>query len=258
MRSRSKPCRKPDIESATRLIRAFGINEAEVTAELIDLARILAADYHQARGLPSRQMVRQLSDMTAHGADPRRAAWRKWRTSEDYSVRLRGFDSEDIAVHAEPYLRGAGLGLWGFSCDARIGDRGAFVIFLNTAHQPGAVAATVAHELGHYVYRAMVGEQSVALAPMEANFVSHLENRDELFADTLAALSSYSLEALKKAPTPDGNRLEEMVRALRAIHPEYRVDFCNRAISSAWRIRYLTAAIHFYKLRGALRDTAAV
>jgi hypothetical protein len=236
------------------------LNDGEVPAdEFTELAEVFTADYREAPGLPSRDMARQLADIADSGIDPRRPAWRKWRTAEDYRVRLHDFDSNEIAVHAEPYTRGAGLLLWGFSCDARVDERGAFVIFLNTAHQPGAVAATVAHELGHYVYRSIAGDNSAAMAPLEANFVSHLEDESELFADSLAALSAYSPDVLRPTkPSHTSGRIDEFVRALNFIDPEYRIDFSRKTVSLAWRIRYLAATIHFYKLRKALLETAGI
>jgi hypothetical protein len=249
---------KPE-ERLSHLLGAFSLNEHFVGPhEMTELREVVSADYREAAGLPAPQMARELVDVTKHGIDPRRPAWRKWRTTEDYRVRLSQFGS-DIAVHAEPYRRGSGLLLWGFSCDARIEDRGAFVIFLNTAHQPGAVAATVAHELGHYVYRSIAGETSDLMAPLEANFASHLNDRAELFADSLAAFSAYSLEAVKAAHHAGScDQLEELVRAVRFIDPEYRIDFADRAVSPMWRIKYLAASIHFYKVRKALFETAAI
>jgi len=241
------------------LLGAFGLNRHLVgSSEMTELSEVVGADYREANGLPVPQMARELVDIAKRGIDPRRPAWRKWRTMEDYRVRLRPFGS-DIAVHAEPYRRGAGLLLWGFSCDARIEDRGAFVIFLNTAHQPGAVAATVAHELGHFVYRSIAGEVSDAMAPLEANFASHLKDRAELFADSLAALSAYSIDALQAAQqTGAGAQLEELPHAVDLIDREYRIDFADRALSPTWRVKYLAAAIHFYKLRKALFETAGI
>jgi len=251
-------CRKSRTDEVSQLLEAFDLRDSHVAdPEVADLAKILAADYCAAPGLPSRAMARQLADIASSGIDPRRPAWRKWRTTEDFRVRLREFDSSEIAVHASPYRRGAGLLLWGFSCDARIDERGAFVIFLNTAHQPGAVAATVAHELGHYVHRSIAGAGSAAMAPLEANFVSHLENDAELFADSLAALSAYSADSVKMTKS-SRDHSAQVAQAINFIDPEYRIDFADNAVSPAWRVRYLAATIHFYKLRSALLETAGI
>jgi hypothetical protein len=247
-----------DAQQIPQLLRAFNLSAAAMLSrELAELAEVLGEDYRAAPGLPPPELVRELARIAKRGVDPRRSAWRKWRTAEDYRVRMRGFDPDEIAVHAAPYTRGAGLLLWGFSCDARLGEDGAFVIFLNTAHQPGAVAATIAHELGHYIHRSMVGGDCANLAPLAAAFGSHLEDRTELFADALAALSAVGGDA-RGIASGSGASVEEIVDAVNAIDPEYRIDFAHPAVTPAWGIRYLTASIHFCKLRQALRETAGV
>jgi len=197
--------------------------------------------------LPSREMARELVRVARGGIDPRRKAWKRWRSAQDYLVRLRGFDPDRIAVHAAPYTRGAGLLLWGFSCDARRGDDGAFVIFLNTAHQPGAIAATVAHELGHYIHRSILGRTEATSAPLAADFASHLDDPAELFSDSLAALSAFPQV-----------RSGELAEAIEFIDRDYRIDFAGPGLGDEWRIRYLASTVHMFKLRGALLETAGV
>jgi hypothetical protein len=245
----------------SRLLQAYNFNLEDVGApELGELSEVIGADYRTAPGLPSPELARELIRVAKNGADPRRKVWRQWRTVADYRVRMRGFDANEIAVHASPYTRGAGLQLWGFSCDARGGDDGAFVIFLNTAHQPGAVAATVAHELGHYIHRAILGAECVSMAaPLAANFASHLDDDVELFSDSLAALSAFGIEApgfLCRRSAESS--MDEITDALDAIDPGYRIDFAHPAVSTTWRIRYLAANLHFYKLRKALMETAGI
>src|SRR5258707_279250 len=104
----------------------------------------------------------------------------------------------ELEVRAEPYTKGAGLALRGFFCRANMGDRSKFVIFVNTAHQKGAVAATCGHELGHYIYGSLVGEKASMTAFMEGAFSNHLNEADELFADSLVALSAYSPEIMQQ------------------------------------------------------------
>ena len=99
---------------------------------------------------------------------------------------------------------------------------------------------------------------SETMAPLKANFVSHLNDRVELFADSLAALSAYSLEAAKMTSPMRSVSLEELVRSVDLIDPEYRINLVDRAVSPLWRIKYLAAMIHFYKLRKALFETAAI
>jgi len=54
------------------------------------------------------------------------------------------FGPRELEVRAERYTKGAGLALRGFFCRANLGTASKFVIFVNTAHHPGAVAATLA------------------------------------------------------------------------------------------------------------------
>lgn len=251
-----------DIEEISRLMEALELPEGRIAApEMSELNSVLSTDYRNAAGLPAPDITRQLAEVATNGIDPRHRAWRKWRDAENYRVKLRGFDSSEIAVHAAPYTRGAGLLLWGFSCDARVGDRGNFVIFLNTAHRPGAVTATVAHELGHYVHKQITSESCAAMAPMASNFGAHLEDKCELFSDSMVALSAYGIESARSVPSSDGKReawIDDVIRARDCIRPEYRIDFANRELSPVWRIRYLAATIHFFKLRKALLETAGV
>jgi|HubBroStandDraft_1064217.scaffolds.fasta_scaffold107667_2 hypothetical protein len=241
----------------SQVLRVLDLTDRKAESpELSELAQVLSADYRTVRGLPSAELARALVRIAKSGVDPRRKAWKKWRTVEDYRVRL---DAAEIAVHASPYTRGAGLMLWGFSCDARRGDDGAFVIFLNTAHQPGAVAATVAHELGHYIHRAIMGSDCATTAPLATDFAGHLHDPTELFADGLAALSAFGVESqrvLGRSGSRDAS--DEIADALAAIDSEYRIDFADPALTAAWRVRYLTATVHLYKLRRALRETAGI
>ena len=108
------------------------------------------------------------------------------------------FGPRELELRAEPYRTGAGLSLRGFYCRADLGEKSKFVIFVNTAHHPGAVGATLGHELGHFIYGSLVGEKAAHTAFMEGAFANHLVEEDELFADSLVALAAYSPELIKK------------------------------------------------------------
>jgi hypothetical protein len=255
----------PDEDALMQAAR--GLTDLGVTRtsgpEFAELASVLSADYRRVPGLPSPQMTRHLAALVKTEIDPCRHEWRKWRQSANYRVTPRVFDSSEVAVYAAPYTRGAGLSLWGFSCDTRSGDQGVFVIFLNTAHQPGAVTATVAHELGHYIHSSLVGHdggERGETRPMAPNFAAHLHDPRELYSDSLVALSAYGSEAAKRpsdAGRP-GSLEDEIAHANRVIRPEYRIDFSSRRLPKVWRIRYLAATIHFFRLRRALLETAGV
>lgn len=162
-------------------------------------------------------------------------------------------------MHAAPYTAGAGLGLWGFSCAMNAGQ-GTFVIYLNTAHLPGAVAVTAAHELGHYFQHSMFsGSAHIGFAPMAADFAAHLNYEGELFSDSAAALASFSATAAgEMARRPRRSMAERTAQAHELTHPEYRIDFTSTVMNPHWRLRYLAASIHFMKLRIALLEAAGI
>ena len=108
------------------------------------------------------------------------------------------FGPRELELRSEPYRTGAGLSLRGFYCRADVGEKSKFVIFVNTAHHPGAVGATLGHELGHYIYGSLVGEKAAHTAFMEGAFANHLIEEDELFADSLVALAAYSPELIER------------------------------------------------------------
>jgi hypothetical protein len=175
------------------------------------------------------------------------------------------FGPRELELRAEPYRTGAGLSLRGFYCRADLGEKSKFVIFVNTAHHPGAVGATLGHELGHFIYGSLVGEKAAHTAFMEGAFGNHLMEEDELFADSLVALAAYSPELIKKiggvthlkAGSSDVlfNSLKD---AYDLIGPRHGLDLAKSKMAAAWRVRYLTSMAHFFKLRCALYKSAGV
>ncbi len=251
-----------------RMRAARGLAQLGIThrgkAAFTELAAVLSADYREVAGLPDPELTRHLAALVKTGIDPRRHEWRRWRQSANYRVTPRVFDSSEVAVYAAPYTRGAGLSLWGFSCDTRDGDKGVFVIFLNTAHQPGAITATVAHELGHYIHSSLVlqhhQQERTQFRPMTPNFAAHQNDPRELFSDSLVALSAFGSAAVRGSwdwarPESLG---ESIAHVHRMIRREYRIDFDARRLPEAWRLRYIAATIHFFKLRRALLESAGV
>lgn len=170
---------------------------------------------------------------------------------------LKGiFGPDELEIHAQPYRTGAGLSLRGFYCRADLSDKSRFIIFLNTAHCPGAVAATFAHELGHYVY-GLLGRGS-PVAAWEGAFHSHLEEPDEVFADTLVSLSMYSPRLIRKIRLSHRPAVEriDFVRQLRLAYElmpfSYRIDLLDPKLNKFRRLYYLAELVHFLRLRGAV------
>jgi len=177
---------------------------------------------------------------------------------------FRRLGPREIELHARPYLRGSGLKIRGFFCRAEIGGDARFVIFVNTAHHPGAAAASLGHELGHYVYDALKGEPGATLALLEGSFARHFSRESELFADCLVSLSAYRREMFREISRygfePSGVSGRKMVlpllRVYKLVGARYGLDF--KKLSESCRIRYLASMAHFYKLRGALYSRAGI
>ena len=245
----------------------FGSVGSRVLNQLSDLKRILSADYMEVSGLPPKPLLQDLARLVETDI---KSYMSKWESMLDDGPRLRGhlgkmFGPRELEVRAEPYTKGAGLALRGFFCRANMGDKSKFVIFVNTAHHKGAVAATFGHELGHYIYGSLVGEKASMTAFMEGAFANHLVEEDELFADSLVALSAYSKEQMKRIGTAtnvkpgSSDDLFNLIKsAYSVIGRGYNLDFTKGKLAAACRVRYLTSMTHFFKLRCALYHSAGL
>ena len=243
-----------------------------VLGHLADLKKVLSTDYREAPGLPDKSLLKDLSHIVEKDLKARMATAYFERTRgkpwEDRSLLsyLGGvFGGRRLELRAEPYLEGAGLALRGFFCRTNLGNDSRFVIFLNTAHLPGAVVATFGHEIGHYIYGSMVGEKAPMAAFLEGTFSTHLEETDELFADSLVAFSAYSNELIREIGPinkirPGGSEefFARIRKAYSLIGPRYQLDLSQNKMGSVWRVRYLTSMAHFFKLRCALLDTTGL
>jgi hypothetical protein len=234
-----------------------------VMAQLADLKQVLAADYREASGLPPKPLLGELSRIVNDEIKARADIWKQWDDPTSFGHLVKRFGPRELEVKAEPYRQGSGLSLRGFFCRAAIGDKSKFVIFLNTAHHPGAVAATFGHELGHYIYGSLVGETAPMTAFMEGMFATHLREEHELFADSLVALAAYTPDLIKTIgrmdrvePGKSDKFFARIQKAYEVIGPRFRLDLSKEHISAPWRVCYLTSMIHFFKLRCALLETA--
>ncbi len=249
----------------------------KVMGQLSDMKQVLAADYREVPGLPPTPLVKELARIVDTEINTRpelwppadsagRVCWQDWKDPDNFASLVKLFGPRAVQVTAEPYRRGAGLALRGFFCRATVGDKPKFVIFLNTAHHPGAVAATFAHELGHYLYGSLVGENTPMTAFMEGTFGTHLNEEHELFADALVALGAYSTDFIRQVTGADklatGNSQQNILKRIHkvyeAIGTRMRLDLKQERISTSWRVSYLTSMIHFFKLRCALLDKAGI
>jgi len=236
-----------------------------VLNQVADLKKVLAADYLRDTAMPSKELLRELGKE----AEKIKSYDGQWNRLDSPEVLMRLYRKygylRDIELRAEPYRRGAGLSLRGFFCRSSVGDRNKFIIFVNTAHHPAAAAATLGHELGHYIYGSLVGEKSAMTAFMEGTFASHLKEEDELFADSLVALAAYSKDLIERSgalsrvkPGESEEFFASVRKAYALIAPRFNLDLINGQMAAAWRLRYITSMSHFIKLRSALYQAAGI
>lgn len=243
-----------------------------VLNQLSDLKRILSTNYLDDIALPPKPLLQKLLSVVETDIKQLIEREIKTITSGDsladphMLIHLtRIFGPREIELRAEPYREGAGLSLRGFFCRANMGQKAKFVIFLNTAHHPGAVAATLGHELGHYIYGSMVGEKRPMTYFMEGDFANHLGEEDELFADSLVAFGAYTRDFVKKigafseiVPGSSEEAFSRIKVVYDLIGPRWNLDLKKGKMAAAWRVRYLTSMTHFFKLRCAIYQSAGL
>ena len=246
----------------------FGSLGTRVLTQLTDLKKILSTDYMEVPALPAKPLLKELARVVETDIKQHTSTYGGLADlgSPALIAHLENlFGPRQLELRAEPYRTGAGLSLRGFYCRAEVGDKSKFVIFVNTAHHPGAVAATLGHELGHYIYGSLVGEKADHTAFMEGAFGNHLNEEDELFADSLVALAAYGTESLdgldsiaQLKPGSSDDLFNRIKSAYKMLGPRFNLDLAKGKLTAAWRVRYLTSMAHFFKLRCALYKSAGV
>lgn len=246
----------------------FGSLGTRVLTQLSDLKKILSTDYMEVPALPSKPLLKELSRVVENDIKQHTPTYEGLAdlASPQLIAHLENlFGPRQLELRAEPYKTGAGLSLRGFYCRAEVGAKSKFIIFVNTAHHPGAVAATLGHELGHYIYGSLVGEKAQHTAFMEGAFANHLTEEDELFADSLVALAAYGTDTLDRLdgiaqlkPGSSDDLFNRIKSAYKMLGPRYNLDLTKGKMAAAWRVRYLTSMAHFLKLRCALYKSAGI
>jgi len=238
-------------------ISLLSVNK-QLLKKLTDLKQVLATDYREAPGMPANPLVHELSRIIELDIRTRfHGLSENWNKEDLLRYLAEVFGPREIEVRAEPYRRGSGLALRGFFCRAEVSQKSKFLIFLNSAHPPAVVAATFGHELGHYIYGSLVKENSTFNAFIEGAFASHLSDESELFADCLVALAAYDHDTLKRIAASDGgSRADRWVGLLKEIHrmvdSRFQLNLSPGHLANVSRVSYVTAMIHFFKLRRAL------
>jgi hypothetical protein len=241
-----------------------------VLGHLADLKKVLSTDYIEQASLPDKHLLKELSEIVEKDIKSPMSRWQRsggppWRNPELLSHLTNVFGGRELELRAEPYREGAGLALRGFFCRANVGEKSKFVIFLNTAHHPGAVVATFGHEIGHYIYGSLVGEKAPMAAFLEGTFSNHLGEEDELFADSMVAYSAYNRELIKEIgplrkviPGKTEELFARIRKAYSLIGTQYELDLSECKMGNVWRVRYLTSMTHFFKLRCALLESTGL
>lgn len=223
-----------------------------------DLRRIVRADYvatvhqlHLQGRLPVRLFVREVQ-----------RAFPEFATrSIQFDEAFRGqIDEFGITLKMEPHANRALRGFYHR-------DRRGALIWLNLAHPPGAVAASVAHELGHWYRERLLGshEGDTTTAFFNTDFNGHLRREGELFADLFPVLAAYPTGIAQRLFSRrnrrgGGRRLlplnaETLARVRQYLKPTYGFDISQRRdLSPPHRLYYVTSMIHFARLRAAVLE----
>ena len=253
-------------DSASHVLEDLGLGPLRPNSEeaLADLSMVLGANYPEVQGFPRPELTRELYRIVHNFIAPYGAIWNSWQDRQNLSHLRRVFNWGEVIVDAQPYVRDAGLSLWGFSTTTKVLGQPKRLIFLNTAHEAGAVAATIGHELGHYIF-ASIGGIASGEAYMESMFVRHLQSEEELFCDAVVAMSVYSrrsiadLKRRHEAFASSGANVRTQVsEALEIVDSKYRIDLKSPQLKSPWPIRYCTLMVHLFRLRCALFESAGV
>jgi hypothetical protein len=242
----------------------FGIRPSQGSElrreHLAGLIQIAAQDYRNLPSLPSRSTIRSAQRLIGKQTIPHPGLFGPLLYRSTFQCSSDDFCNDRLVVVGYPYDSGAGRRMWGFSADLRDTSRGEFIIYLNTAHVPGAIEATLIHEVGHYLFRLMDGSSSKQHNPMLSTFASHMNEPSELFCDSLVSLLAFSECRKERYAGLNGAPINLVFQRIRELHqtiaPKCFIDLSDTAISSSWRLIYLSSLIHLCKLRSALLDVA--
>jgi hypothetical protein len=227
-----------------------------------ELGLILSEDYRELATLPARSTVQLLDRLIRKHIVPRAARAGIPLTRSSLQFSFYAFHKDRLVVVGSPYSH-AGRSIWGFSSDLRTEAGGDFVIYLNTAHAAGAIEATLAHEIGHYLFSAMHLGYCKALNTMTPTFAAHMDAESEMFCDSVVALMAFAdfTDAFKvglNGVIGIDQILPHIADLQNALAPEYRIDLLSTTFSCELRLKYLSSLVHYWKLRFALLEVAGI
>ena len=172
--------------------------------------------------------------------------------------------SSDLRIHlqAAPYRGPEGMAVRGFYVDKTPKMLKHPLIYLNTAHHPGAVSTTFMHEMGHHLTAKVTGHATDGVHYFfHGGYRNHLGEPAELAADALVSLAAYPEPIARRifaAPWDWGlvaraGRLPDQVFAqIRKYARELTGFNFGASLPPGQSFNYLTGMIHYAKLRWAL------
>jgi hypothetical protein len=172
-------------------------------------------------------------------------------------------DRLNIHFQGSPFRGPEGLALRGFFVDRDDQKLKRPLIYVNTAHHPVAVAATLFHEVGHLVASQVFDRRTQPVhLYLDADYISHLNDVEELTADIVLSLVAYPAPIARqifKTPWKWGalakpTELSDEVfsRVGEHFRARFGVSLAAADIPAPRKLNYLAGFIHFAKLRSTL------
>lgn len=169
----------------------------------------------------------------------------------------------DVHFQGTPFTGPEGLALRGFFVDRDDESLKRPLIYVNTAHHPVAVAATLFHEVGHLVAAEVFDQRRRPVHFFfDADYGAHLDDVEELSADIVLSLVAYPAPIArtifsrpwKFAVLAKTSELSDEVFAQVSEHfrARFGVSLAAANIPPRRKLNYLAGMIHFAKLRSTL------
>ena len=169
----------------------------------------------------------------------------------------------DVHFQGTPFNGPEGLALRGFFLNRDDESLKRPLIYVNTAHHPVAVAASFFHEIGHLVASRVFEEKRARVHLfIDADFLAHLEDIEELAADIVLTLVAYPAPIARRIFAQPWNwgvlvKSTELSDEVFAQVSEYfrcsfGVSLSAARIPARRKLNYLAGMIHFAKLRSTL------
>jgi hypothetical protein len=172
-------------------------------------------------------------------------------------------DRLDVHFQGNPFPGPEGLALRGFFVNRDHASLKRPLIYVNTAHHPVAVAATLYHEVGHLVASQVFDQDRRPVHLFfDADYIAHLDDREELIADIVLTLVAYPAPVARKLFVTPWNwgvfatttELSDEVfsRVSEYFRATFGVSLAAAELPARRKLNYLAGLIHFAKLRATL------